>query len=136
MADYAALKAEIAKPVYNGMNDAVLLATLNNATVTSAKPLLVKTTDIVNCFLLSDLLALTAIQLQALTILLSGGTVDASTGTLIRQNLQALFAGKPTLTNLAAIVSSYDGAKAPLASTFGIVGRPIDIGDLTQARVD
>jgi len=116
------------------------LAQINSLTVTlPAKPAILAPSAILNACVFADLAALTALQLQQLTALLSGSTVDASAGTNIRLGIQTLFSGKTTTLNqLAALVAPYDSPTCPwwqatVAQGGGGLSSAVSQGDLTAA---
>lgn len=135
MANYAALKTEIALPAYNGMADAQIIAAVNAKTVTAPQPAVLNVPDIINAIVPADFTGLTQIQLSQMMLLLGGaGTVNASPGTTIRAVFQNIFAAKATtLANLGALVAPFDNATAPWAAT--VVGiAAISQPDLNNAR--
>jgi hypothetical protein len=116
------------------------LAQINALTVagTAVKAIL-EPSAILNAIVFADLAALTQLQVTQLTLLLQGGTVDASSGTSIRAGIQALFSGKTTtLANLGALVAPYDSptipwATATIAQSGGGLVAMVQPSDLTQA---
>jgi hypothetical protein len=120
---------------------AAKLAQINAITVTagSAQKAMISPSAILNAIVFADLAALTQLQVTQLTLLLQGGTVDASAGTSIRAGIQALFAGKTTtLANLGALVAGYDTPVLPwwqatVAQGGGGLVAPVQPSDLTQA---
>jgi uncharacterized protein (DUF697 family) len=120
---------------------AAKLAQLNAMTVTTSVPgkALLSPSAILNAIVFADLVALTQLQVSQLTLLLSGDTVDVSTGTSIRAGLVALFAGKTTtLANLAALVASIDAPVVPwwqatVAQGGGELRGPVALSDLLAA---
>lgn len=135
MVNYAALKAEIALPTYNGMTDAQIIAAVNAKTVAAQQPAILNVPDIINAIVPADFTALTQIQLSQMMLLLGGsGTVNASPGTTIHSVFQTIFTGKTaTLNALAALVAPYNNATASWAAT--LVGIPvISQPDLNNAR--
>lgn len=135
MANYTALKTEIALPAYNGMTDAQIIAAVNAKTVPAPQPAILNVPDIINAIVKADFNALTQIQLSQMMLLLGGaGRVNASPGTTIRGVFQDIFLGKvTTLANLGALVAPFDSATALWAAT--VVGIPaISQPDLNNAR--
>lgn len=113
---------------------AAKLAQLNAVTVAgSAQKALIAPSAVLNAIVFADLAALTALQVSQLTLLLQGGTIDASAGTSIRAGIQALFAGKTTtLANLGALVASFDSPTIPWGRANGY-GDVITQNDLNGA---
>src|ERR1035437_891413 len=113
MAYYTALAAEWA--LLTPGTTAAKLAQLNALTVAiAAQKAIISPSQILNAVVFADLAALTQLQVTQLTLLLQGGTVDASAGTSIRLGIQTLFAGKTqTLANLGALVAPFDSPTAP-----------------------
>jgi hypothetical protein len=133
--NYAALKTEIALPAYNGMTDVQAIAAVNVKVILSpiAGQVMVKVSDIVNCFDPTEFAALTSLQLQKLTLLLQGPTVDASktTGANMRLNVAAIFpAAGPTRIALKALTDAAD------AKTVMWVQSILGVPAITQADLD
>jgi len=114
---------------------------INALTVSTGVPqrAMLAPSDIINAIVSTDLAALTQLQTLQLTLLLQGGTVDASQGTTIRAAALALFAGKTqTLANLAALVAPFDNPKIPwwqatVAQGGGELRGPVALSDLDAA---
>lgn len=133
MAYYDALIA--AWPQLTPGTTAVKLAQLNALTSPTGVPRksILTPSSILNAVVFADLASLTALQVAQLTLLLQGGSVDASANTPIRTGIQALFAGKTqTLTNLGALVSAYDTPVMPWWQFAGYPG-PFNTNDLVAA---
>jgi hypothetical protein len=137
MAYYDALIAKWA--TLNPGTIAQKLAQINGLTVQTAAAgsAILTPSQIINAIVFTDLATLTQLQLLQLTLLLSGGSVDASKGTPIRVGIQALFAGKTqTLTNLAVLVASADAPTViPWWQSAGYQ-RPFDLGDVAAAGLN
>lgn len=95
-----------------GMTTAQKIAAVNSWTLPSAQKAIVPVYAIINAILPADFLALSALQLQQITLLFGGNQqVDASPGTTIRAVFQSIFSGKSTtLNNLGALVAPFDNA--------------------------
>lgn len=114
---------------------AAKLAQLNASTVAAAaQRAILSPSAILNAVVFADLAALTQLQVTQLTLLLQGGSVDASIGTSIRLGIQQLFAGKAqTLANLGALVAPFD-TPPPIPWWQGnSYPRAFDLGDLAAA---
>lgn len=134
--DYAAIKTEIALPAYSAMTDAQIATALMAKTVQTAAhgQALLTPSQILNAIVFADLAALTQLQVSQLSLLLAGGLVDASVGTVIRLGIQTLFAGKTvTLASLGALVAPYDVAiTVPFARA---ASETIDAAVVVRARL-
>lgn len=96
-----------------GLTTTAKIAAVNAWTVSSPKAAILTPSQIINAIVFADLVALSTTQLQQLTLLLSGASVDASINTPIRAGIQALFATKTTtLANLGTLVAPFDNATA------------------------
>lgn len=96
-------------------------------------PALLTPSQILNAIVFADLATLTQLQVLQLTLLLSGTTVDVTSGTIIRAAIQALFAGKTTtLANLAALVAPFDNPTQPWWQSVGFQSPPL-LGDAIAA---
>lgn len=87
------------------------LAAVNALTVQVAAQgiALVTPSQILNAIVFADLELLTQLQIAQLTLLLSGGSVDASKGSSIRVGIQSFFGGKTqTLANLTELFAAAD----------------------------
>jgi hypothetical protein len=117
-----------------GLTTAQKVAAINAWTVVAPLPAILNVTDVINAVVAADLLALTATQLQVLTLLLMGGsTVNGSPGTTVRAVFQSVFAGKATtLANLTALVAPFDNATALWVTVNGY-GHSITIDAANQA---
>ncbi len=118
------------------------LTQINALTVQTAAQGVAQVTpsQVLNAIVSADFLALTQIQLVQLTLLMSGGSIDASKGSSIRASAQAIFAGKTTtLNNLAALFAAPDAPvlapwwSAPVAQGGGGLMSPVNLGDLAAA---
>ncbi len=116
------------------------LAQINAITVAApAQKAILSPSAILNAVVFADLAALTQLQVTQLTLLLQGGSVDASVGTSIRAGIQALFAGKTTtLANLGALVAPLDSPTMPwwqagIAQSGGALTSPVSPSDLAAA---
>lgn len=121
---------------------AAKLSVINALTVQTAAQgsVVVIPSQIINAIVFADLAALTQLQVSQLTLLLAGGSVDASKGSSIRAGIQALFAGKTqTLNNLAALVAPSDAPvtlpwwQATVAQGGGGLSSPVNDADLKSA---
>lgn len=119
---------------------AAKLAQINALTVPkgSPNPAILTPSQILNACVSADIAALTTAQITLLTLLLQGGTVDASSGTTVRAGIVAIFTGKPSLTNLAALVAPFDSPTIPwwqaaVAQGGGGLSGPVSGGDLAGA---
>jgi hypothetical protein len=116
-----------------GTTDAKLTQ-LNGLTATGATgKAVLSPSQILNAIVFSDLATFTQLQVSQLELLLSGASIDASSGTTVRAGIQALFAGKTTsLANLGALVAPFD---APTVLWWQFAGYPraFDLGDITAA---
>lgn len=134
--DYAGLRTEIAKPAYNGLTDAQIATAINTTTITlTPAPFSLTSGQIYNAIVPSEFAALTAPQQQnvrdVLTAAAGQGGVDVSAGTNARNVMVALFTGKQTLTNLAALVTVTE----TLAQSFGWPAAGLPPGEITAARL-
>jgi hypothetical protein len=113
---------------------AAKLTQINAATALApAVPAVLPPHQLINAIVFADLAALDATQMQRLTLLLSGSTVDVSPNTTIRLGMQSLFAGKTqTLQNLGALVQPFDNRTVPWWQSAGY-SSPISEGDLAAA---
>ena len=113
------------------------LTAVNAALAASPKPSLLTINQVFNAIVLADYVSLTQLQQSQLANLLSvsnGGSIDGSSGTLVRAWFASIFAGKASLTNLNALVSPFDNAKVPWWEANGYL-RAFDMGDVTAAGV-
>lgn len=96
------------------------IAKLNAWTVVgSATKAVLPTYSIYNAIVPSEFQALTAANQQYVRDILGMGTVDASVGTNVRAVISSIFAGKVTLTNLAALVAPFDAPATPWWQSIG-----------------
>jgi len=130
MAYYDALKAKWA--TLSGTT-AQKFAALSIATVAQPAPAILTPSQILNACVFADLAGLTQLQVSQLSLLLSGGSVNASIGSAIRLGIQTIFAGKTqTLANLSALVAPFDNATIFWWQSAGYA-RPMDMGDIAAA---
>lgn len=118
-----------------GMTTAQKLAAVNAWTVATGVPIqaIFTPSQVLNACAAADLNALTTAQVGLLSLLLAGGSVDASQGKPIRAQVQTIFAGKATtLANLAALVASYDSPRQLWWQANGYTS-PISTDDLVAA---
>lgn len=139
MAYYDALIALYATlPAGNTFDQNIVL--INAKTVPMPQPAILRPSAILNACAAADLEALTATQIALMQMLLQGQTVDASNGTAIRAVFQNIFAGKASLTSLAALVAPFDNATMPwwqatVAQGGGGLTSPVGIPDLISAGI-
>jgi hypothetical protein len=92
------------------------LTSINALTVAkgSANPAILTPSQIINACVPADIASLTSAQVTLFTLLLQGGTVDASVGTTVRAGIIAIFTGKTTTMNqLGALVAPFDSPTIP-----------------------
>ena len=133
MAYYDALIAEW--PSVPGATTQDKLANLNAMTVSSPQKALLSANAVFNAIALSDYIGLTQLQQAQLANLLSinsGGNIDGSSGTLVRNWFASVFAGKTSLVNLQSLVAPFDDATEPWWQANGYSG-PIGTADLALA---
>lgn len=94
-----------------GDTTAQKITKVNGWTVANQQKAIVTGSQILNCCVPADIVALTSAQVQIMTMYMLDQQIDASSGSLIRQALQSLFAGKTTtLNNLSALFAPFDNA--------------------------
>lgn len=112
------------------------LAQINALTVQVASQgvAMVTPSQILNAIVFADLALLTQLQISQLTLLLSGGSVDASKGSSIRAGIQSFFSGKTqTLANLTALFSMADQPVSIPWWQANSYPRAFDLGDIAAA---
>lgn len=140
MAYYDALKDKIGK--VSGATTAEKIEAVNALTVTGpAIAAIVQPSAILNAITPADFAALDALQIAKLTLLLSSGSVDISSGTTVRQAIQNIFADKAeTLANLEALVAPFESPQIPYwkaSKDLGGAGltSPVSADDLRAADI-
>jgi len=98
-----------------------------------AMPMIVAPSKILNACTASDLAGLTTAQLQLLQLMLSGQSVDASNGTVLRAVIVAIFSGKASLTGLSALAALYDTPHVPWWEFSGGLASTVSINDAIGA---
>jgi hypothetical protein len=127
--DYQALRTEIDKPAYAGLGDSAIAAALNAPGVNVDREV-IPTRLIVESIDAAELAALTAIQLQRLTLIVNAGSISTKSAN-VRAILGALF-GPGTATR-AALQSLQVKTGSRAEQLFGD-GAVIDHLDIAQAR--
>ena len=111
------------------------LATANAAVLPTGvpAPCILTPSQIINACVPADIASLTTAQVTLLTLLLQGGSVDASAGTAVRLGIQTIFAGKAnTLAQLGTLVAPFDTPTQPWWKANGYPG-PFSAPDLAAA---
>lgn len=121
--------------ITGGMTTALKINAVNSwLVVGAARPLVVPPSVIFNACNATDLGSLTTAQLQLLQLMMSGPTVDASQGTVLRQVIINIFSGKTNSINgLSALAALYDSPHVPWWQFTGGLNSPVSINDTIPA---
>lgn len=132
----AALKAELARPEYQGKTDAEAVALLRAPAAALARPRgVVSAYQVVNVLDPAEFSALTAVPLQRLQVLLAPGQVDLRDDNT-RQHLAGIFPNpgqgqqSPTRAALVALRTE----TIPRARDEELFGHPVAEADVATAR--
>jgi hypothetical protein len=131
MANYVALKTEIAKTAYNGMTEAQIIATINAGSATTLTTLTLSSSQIYDAIVPAEFQALSAAMQQFVRDIWGlGSGIDVGPASNARTVLAAAFgAGSTSRANLIALLNSTTTIAAGLGFPNGIAE-----ADLVVAR--
>jgi 5-enolpyruvylshikimate-3-phosphate synthase len=133
MADYLALKTELAKPDLSGLSDAAAAAKLNTDTVqTTVDRGVIDAYEVINATVPAEWASLTAAEKQRYQTFTGAGLIDVQNANTRAAFLAMFAAGTTTRANLAALQTKTT-TKTRAESIAGW-GQPVAVGDVSVAR--